>query len=238
MPHLKTSAARTLALGVALIAAPVALTSAAMAKSPTPSTVNQDFAHLSIDGQKAFADIAAAQQALGSNQPDQATTLIKDAQTRLAKAANDHRLFVKAEHDLPVAPGQPQPTRSAGPNPTTWIPVDGQYIVTETLTPEKQQALTTANQHLHQGNPKQAAQDLQVSGIDVDFILGVAPLQQATADVYRASVFLQGNDAKDANEALTDAIGTVRFVSDNIVATAQPTTPSGKPGHHGHHHGS
>jgi|GEM_PF-5941100 len=209
---------KTALLALATLAAPLAAT----AKQPTPSTVDADFAKLSVDGQHAFVDIFNAQQALASNQPAQATPLLQDAQKHLKAAAQDHRVFVKAESDLPAAPNQPTPTHPTGTTPTTWIPMDGQYFVTESLTPEKQSALNTANQHLHQGNSKQAAQDLQVSGIDVDFILGVAPLQQTNADVYRASVFLNGHDSKDANEALTDALNSVRFIADDMTATPAP----------------
>lgn len=205
------------------------------APKSNPATVDRDFDKLSKDGQRAFADIYQAQQDLSANQITQALPLIQDAQIRLEKAAKDDHAFMKAEGELPPAPGAPPKSVTHVPSttPTSWIPVLGVYVVTDALAPEKQAALNSANKHLQQGQKQLAAQDLQLVGVDVDFIIGLAPMLQSTADVYRASVFLDGGDAKDANEALQDALDAVVFISQDTMATVAPTAPTkGKMAHH------
>ncbi|WP_051535815.1 YfdX family protein [Asaia platycodi] len=73
----------------------------ALAASPQ-RMADKDFTRLSKDGQKAFADIVQAQQALGSNQNGQAQSLINDAQAHLTKAATDNRAFMKRR--MPCSP--------------------------------------------------------------------------------------------------------------------------------------
>lgn len=175
---------------VLTVATVLALASSLPANAATKSnsaTVDRDFSRLSHDGQVAFADIAQAQTALAAGQTTQALPLIQDAESRLAHAATDHKAFVKAETELPSAAGAPQHGVRHTPSatPDTWIPVSGSYVVADDLAPDKQQAVQNANQHLTQGRKPLVVQDLKIVGIDVDYIIGLAPLQQASGDVPR-----------------------------------------------------
>ncbi|WP_336946369.1 YfdX family protein [Asaia sp. HN010] len=204
----------------------------ALAASPQ-RMADKDFAHLSKDGQKAFADIVQAQQALGSNQNVQAQSLINDAQARLTKAAKDTRAFMKAEDAMQPAPSHSAPKRTVISGVQVhWLPIGGEYAVTEALAPEKQTALAQANTHLKTGDTKLVNQDLQVVGTDVQYVVALAPLEMVSGDINRASVFMDGGDAKLAAEALQNALDSVLFVSDNVIVAAQPDTA---PAHKGMH---
>ncbi|WP_025841545.1 YfdX family protein [Asaia platycodi] len=189
----------------------------------SPRTAEEDFARLSQDGQKAFADIVQAQQALVANQPSQAQSLITDAQQRLAKATQDNRAFLKAQDSMQAVPSHGAPKRGviAGVQ-VHWLPVGGEYAVTEALAPEKQSALANANTHLQNGDTGKANQDLQIVGTDIQYVVGLAPLEMVMGDVNRASVFMAGGNAASAADALQSAVDSVLFVSDDVVVTAQP----------------
>jgi len=204
----------------------------ALAASPQ-RMADKDFARLSKDGQKAFADIVQAQQALGSNQNGQAQSLINDAQAHLTKAATDNRAFMKAQDAMQPAPSHAAPKRAVITGVQVhWLPIGGEYAVTEALAPEKQTALAQANTHLKTGDTKLVNQDLQVVGTDVQYVVALAPLEMVSGDINRASVFMDGGDAKLAAEALQNALDSALFVSDSVVVTAQPMT---SPAHKGTH---
>ncbi|AQU87279.1 hypothetical protein B0W47_07105 [Komagataeibacter nataicola] len=204
---------------------------AAHAAPSTGRAVNRDFAKLSADGSRAFDDIAMARTALANNDTAGAAKLLTDANNALAHAKTDNRVFMKAEAELTPpkkAPaGAPAPKAAPSTQPVAWLPVDGEYIVTEDLAPSstKGTAVASANTSLNKGKPAQAAQNLQVAAVDVDFVLAIAPLDASASDVYRASNLLAGAtpNTADADAALQDAQNSIRFVSEDMVGT-----PSGK----------
>ncbi|GAB6967016.1 hypothetical protein JCM25156A_10530 [Komagataeibacter kakiaceti JCM 25156] len=203
---------------------------AAHASPSAGRAVNRDFAKLSADGSRAFDDIALARTALANNDTAGARKLLADANNALTRAKTDDKVFMKAESELTAPRKAPAGARTPAPTATTpavaWLPVDGEYIVTEDLEPTsaKGTAVATANTSLNKGKPTQAAQNLQVAAVDVDFVLAIAPLDASASDVYRASNLLAGNDVKSADSALQDAQNTIRFVSEDMVGT-----PAGTP---------
>ncbi|RBM08642.1 YfdX family protein [Novacetimonas cocois] len=205
--------------------------------SATPSNtraVNRDFTKLSIDGSRAFDDIAMARTALANNDSAGAAKLLTDASHAFTRAKTDNRVFMKAESQLSqpkkTPAGAPAPSAAPSTQPVAWLPVDGEYIVTEDLEPtsSKGTAVAAANSSLNKGQTAQASQNLQVAAVDVDFVLAVAPLQASSDDVYRASNLLAGKDTKGADAALADAQNAVRFVSEDMVET--PDAPAGAKG--------
>ncbi|KAB8124432.1 hypothetical protein D3W54_09815 [Komagataeibacter medellinensis] len=219
-----------------LPAALLMLGTAAGAAHATPSAgraVNRDFAKLSVDGSRAFDDIAMARTALANNDTAGAVKLLTDANNALKRAKSDNKVFMKAEAQLTPpkkAPaGAPAPAAAASTKPVAWLPVDGEYIVTEDLEPSstKATAVTSANTSLNKGQPAQAAQNLQVAAVDVDFVLAIAPLDTSASDVYRATNLLAGKDTKGADNALQEAQNSIRFVSEDMVGTPDGQKPAG-----------
>lgn len=185
------------------------------------------FHHLSADGQRAFQDIISARDILQSGgKPEAAIPALYDAQKRLAAAEKADKKFQAAESDLHPAPQHPV---AANHQPVTgqtdWLPVGGEFIVNETLAPEKKTAVATANAQLKSGNTDQAAQTMQVVGEDADFILALAPITLVQGAVYRATVFTEGHHPQDAVDALNQALDSVVFVSEDTVEE-RPPAPS------------
>ncbi|MFT8932947.1 MAG: YfdX family protein [Acetobacter syzygii] len=187
--------------------------------------------HLSVDGQKAMQDVLIARDLLAQGKTDAAIPPIYDAQKRFVAAQKDNRRFYAAENQLQPAPQHPvsathKPTTGA----VTWIPVGGEFILTETLAPDKKAAAQQANQALKAGQNTQAQQNLQVVGEDADFIIALAPLEQTKSTLYRARVLTEGRQAAQAKEALDQLLDGIVFVSDDFVDqnTAAQTSGKGK----------
>lgn len=215
------SALLTLAGAPAFAAAPQADSPAMMARDRAHA--DRDFSRLSKDGQKAFANILLAQQALANNQNGQAQSLIDEAEARLDRAAKDSKAFVRAEDAMQPVPSHGAPKRLAtGGVPMHWLPVGGEYAVTDALAPAQQTALANANQHFRSGDTKLVNQDLQVVGTSVQYVIALAPLEMISGDVHRASVFMDGGDAKSAADALQNAVDSILFVSGDVVSVTQP----------------
>ncbi|KDU96846.1 hypothetical protein GLUCORHAEAF1_17935, partial [Komagataeibacter rhaeticus AF1] len=98
-----------------------------------------------------------------------------------------------------------------------------------TLEPSstKATAVSAANTSLNKNQPAQAAQNLQVAAVDVDFVLAIAPLDASASDVYRATNLLAGKDTKGADNALQEAQNSIRFVSEDMVGTPDGQQPQG-----------
>lgn len=217
------SALLTLAGAPAFAATQQADNSAMMAKDRAHA--DRDFGRLSKDGQKAFSNILLAQQALANNQNGQAQSLIDEAEARLDKAAKDNKAFVRAEDAMQPVPSHGAPKRLAASGaPLHWLPVGGEYAVTDALAPAQQTALANANQHMKTGDTKLVNQDLQVVGTQVQYVVALAPLEMISGDVHRASVFMDGGDAKAAAEALQNAVDSILFVSGDVISVTQPAT--------------
>ncbi|GBR70424.1 YfdX family protein [Gluconobacter kanchanaburiensis] len=186
------------------------------------------FHHLSADGQRAFQDILKARDILQTTgKTEAAIPALYDAQKRLTAAVKADRTFQAAENDLHPAPQHPL---SANHQPVTgqtdWLPVGGEFIVSETLAPEKKTAIASANAQLKSGNTDQAAETMKVVGEDADFILALAPITPVQGALYRATVFTEGHHPNDAVEALNQALDSVIFVSENTLASQQPAAPA------------
>ncbi|KXV70714.1 YfdX family protein [Acetobacter cerevisiae] len=181
------------------------------------------FHHLSADGQRAMADIVQARETLAAGNTDAAIPALYDAQKRLTAASKAENKFDAAESQLQPAPQHPvSPSHMPVTTPTTWLPVGGEFIATETLAPEKKAAVATANGQLKAGQPDQAAQTMQVVGEDADFIVALTPLAQTQGALNRATVFTEGKQAPEAVAALDQILNGLVFVSEDFAETAMP----------------
>lgn len=187
------------------------------------------FRQLSADGERAMADIAKARETLASGKTDAAIPALYDAKKRLTAADKAGKKFDAAESQLQPAPQHPaSPAHTPVTTPTTWIPVGGEFIASETLAPEKKAAIATANGQLKTGQPDQAAQTMEVVGEDADFIVALAPLAQTQGALNRATVFAEGKHAPEAVAALDEILNGLVFVSEGFIATAIPDHGHGK----------
>ncbi|MBS0989416.1 YfdX family protein [Acetobacter okinawensis] len=185
--------------------------------------------HLSVDGQKAMQDVLVARDLLAQGKTDAAIPPIYDAQKRFVAAQKDNRRFYAAEDQLQLSPKHPvSATHKPATGAITWIPVGGEFILTETLAPDKKAAAQQANKALKAGQNTQAQQDLQVVGEDADFIIALAPLEQTKSTLYRARVLTEGRQAAQAKEALDQLLDSIVFVSDDFVDQSTNASAAGK----------
>ncbi|MCE2563489.1 YfdX family protein [Komagataeibacter sp. FNDCF1] len=218
----------SLAVVTGLAAAPFGAQAASLHTDWEKYKATRAFNRLSADGQRAMVDILNAKQVLDAGQTEQAIPALYDATKRLTAAGKANAKFMAAENALHPAPQHPAPsTHTPGTTPTTWIPVGGEIVGSETLAPEKKTAIATANSQLQAGKTQQAAQTLQVVGEDADFILALAPLDQTQGAINRASVFTEARNPKEASAALQQALDGLVFVSEDFAETSIPA-PGGK----------
>ena len=216
------------AVAVSLGAAGVAAAADQMGDKTTAS--DKDLGKLSIDGAAAYQDIGLARLAIYDGKTDAATKLVNDAVSSLSRAKSDDAVFTKAEADLtPPKTGtaQGQKTPNASKTPIAWVPVDGEFLLDETLTPTvaKAGAVDEANKHLRNGEPDKAKEVLKVASADADYVMTVAPLAQTEQDVQQASQMLAAHKYYAASQQLRDAQMAVRYdvvvLQDNPHAAAE-----------------
>ncbi len=183
---------------------------------------DKDLSKLSIDGAGAYQDISLARLAIYDGKPDMATKLVSEAATSLSHAKSDDAVFMKAESDLtpPKTDKADAKTMIASKNAVAWVPVDGQFMIDETLTPTKANAVDQANKHLRNGEPDKAKEALKVASVDADYVVTLAPLVQTMQDVQKASQMLSTHDYYGASQQLREAQMGVRY--DTVVLQDDP----------------
>lgn len=194
--------------------------------------VDQDVGRLSADGAQALRDIQATRIAIFNAEPDQAKTLIGQAQAAMRKAAKDDAVFTKAASQLEAlnAPAGGQTDAKTGAEtPIAWVPVDSQlsFAAGFQVTPEKVAAVTDASKTLHTDRPA-ALEKLKPLGDDVQFVTAVVPLDQTTADVDKAADLIGQGKFYEANAALKDITDQVRVDVVDIYGQPVPAKPPEK----------
>ncbi len=236
-------------LATSCLAFSVSVAAAIAATAPAgdagTKAAGQDYARLSIDGAHAFQDIGLARLAIFDGKPAAAVKLVADAQQAMGRAKSADSVFMKAAAELKTASpasgaSSNTETSPAAASPSTakvaWVPIDGQLILDETLTPTpaNTKAIAEANDHLRNGEPDKAREALKVASVTADYILAVAPLKQSTADVAQASKLLASNDYYGASQALRQAQDGVRYDTDIVHdAGGAPSNAPGKPASNG-----
>lgn len=212
---------------IALLSSPVLATATAPSSLQTKweeHKADRALNHLSESGQSAMVDILQAKHILDSNQSSAALPFLRSASKRLTAAGNARQKFIAAEQDL--HPAQQHPL-SASHTPiaekTAWIPVGGEFIVGEELAPEKKTAVATANSQLKSGKRQEVVETMKVVGEDTDFIVALAPLDQAQKTINQAIALAKINKAQEASQAIDRLMDALVFVSDDDVETAIPT---------------
>ncbi|MBS0959326.1 hypothetical protein HK11_08185 [Acetobacter sp. DmW_043] len=185
---------------------------------------------LSGEGQKTLTDVFQIQALLNQGKTSEALPLLADAQKNLQAAGLSEKKFLADEKQLTAASGHvAAPAHKSTTGTVTWIPVGGQFVVDDTLVPEKQQAVKSANDKLKAGQTDQAAQVFQVVGQDSDLMIALAPLNDTLASLHRAEVFAEAKQSKEALDAISDILNGIIFISDNVFITAAPPPGAAAP---------
>lgn len=209
--------------------------SATVQAAESPGTVASDMGKVSGKGNEAFQDIEFARLAIFNGHGPQAGKLVHAAQKSLQAAQADNTAFTKAEKDLklpPSASGAPraQSDVARASKALVWLPVGADVTITDNFaqSPEKSKAVASANEHIKQGQRDQALSALKVANINVAYTMELVPLKLVIADVDDAARLISQHKYYEANDALRQAIASVRYDWVDLDAIPQPAQ-SGRP---------
>jgi len=179
--------------------------------------VEKELGRLSTDGATAFRDLRLARIAIFNAEPASAKFLIEKTQASLKAATTDDTAYLKADAELnnshATESSHTKPVSMRNGRPVAWLPIDGQLTLGEDLlsTFEKQTAVQKANQLLHAGDRKSATIALKVAGIDIDFTMAVAPLDETIFSVDQAATLINDKKYYEANALLKQIEDSIRF---------------------------
>ncbi|VXC66671.1 YfdX protein [Burkholderia sp. 8Y] len=183
-----------------------------------PQTVASDMGKVSGKGNEAFQQIELARLAIFNGHGAEAAKLVNAAQESLRAAQADNTAFTKAEKDLKLPPaasgGQhEQPGVAAASQDLVWLPIGADVTITDNLaqSPKKAKAVASANAHIKQGERDQALNALKVANINVAYTMELVPLKLVMADVDDAARLLGQHKYYEANDALKQAVASVRY---------------------------
>lgn len=205
----------------------------------SPQTVASDMGKVSGKGNEAFQQIELARLAIFDGNGSKAAKLVKAAQKSLQEAQADNTAFSKAEKDLklpPTASGAPhvQADIARASQELMWLPVGADVTITDNLaqSSEKSKAVASANEHIKQGQRDQALNALKVANINVAYTMELVPLKLVIADVNDAARLIAHHQYYQANDALRQALASVRYDWVDLDAIPQPAQMASKPAEH------
>ncbi len=209
-------------LGLVLTGLPVmaAATAGDAATTSTQANFTDQRLKVSNDGFKAERALGTARVAIFEGNPDQAKTLVTDAQNDLKTVAT------LAPKDFPNG----APTADGkGIGNADMIPIDGQMVVADNmvLTPDKAAKVNEANEHLKAGDTDKAMETLKQGAIDVSFTRVLMPIKETDVHVDAAAGLLGQGKYYEANLALKaaqDLLHTDTVVFGDTAAQAAKAT--------------
>lgn len=193
---------------------------------------DRDFGKLSADGVSALRDVRLVRLDIFDGRIDSAKTDLAKAIASLSKAQSDETVFTKAESELKPPSNMPtKPQTASSSSPVQWVPVDGAMTLGEddVATPEKTASVAKANGKLAQGDKKGAMDDLKLAGVDVVFIVELAPLKATVSGVQHASDLLNAGKYYEANQSLKSVEDGLRFDNEVLIATPQKASAAQPP---------
>lgn len=172
----------------------------------------------SNDGKAFVEDVRSARVAIFDGDPKTAKDLLIAAKTSLQAAKKDAPSFnVKTTTSVR---GKTVDVEQAT-TPATMVPFDGQMVIDDdyVLTPEKQAHINKANEHLKKGEAKEAAEELRLAQIDVNFNRMWIPI--AASERHLDDAIKLANDDKyyEANLALKAIVDGITMDSVSLASS-------------------
>lgn len=195
----------------------------------TPSAEDaqaREMMRFSHHGHDAIVDIGAARIGLFDGHPKAAIQLMNSAQTAIDAAQRESSDF--------KMPQNPRGTHTAGGKKmndsqisggATMVPVDGRMSFGEeyVATPEKQSHIDKANQHLKNGETRQAIEELKLAGVDVSFTLVLMPIDTSRQELQQALSLAKQGKYYEANLQL-------KKIEDSLIITQESLISAPKNG--------
>lgn len=231
------------ALAIAAVAYPAAAQTggassggATVATTPAPATApaaqpdkkqNQTaMMKLSQDGFTAMRAIRAARLAIFDGDPKIAQNMVAQAQKSLQAASKDASA-------LPPSAANGSGTNGSAGNGSSnvkYVPIDGQIVLADSFvdTSAKKAHIDKANQHIANGQSKQAMDELKLAEVDASFTSLLMPLQTTTKHVDAAKKLMDQQKFYEANLALKAAEDGL--IVDTVALGGVPAPKSGSGG--------
>ncbi|MEX6505561.1 YfdX family protein [Jiella sp. M17.18] len=184
----------------------------------------RDYTRLSRSGFNAFHDIRLARLAIFDGQAKRAEHFVSSAEASWQKAENDRTSFMKAVSDIHAPQNQgnqnnasadmkgqngTQSAKNGADNskPIKWVPIDAEVNLAKgyLVTPQNSKAVAKANQSMRNGDRKGAMDSLKLAGIDVNYTMALAPVNQTETQLQAAAKDLNANKYYEANLDLKKA---------------------------------
>ncbi len=181
------------------------------------STGERPFIRLSEDGSKAAREISLARVAIFDGQSQEAIKLIDQAKTTLISAAKDaDKLVIKKFDKSDLDP---------------MVPIDARLKMADDfiLTPEKRSEIDKVNEHLKNGETKEALSILKPADIQLTLTTLFMPLETTSKAVDQAAKLLAESKYYEANLELKKAEDSWVIDSQNFVDYLAGLPGSNKP---------
>lgn len=178
----------------------------------------------SRNGHTAIDDIQLARIAIFEGHPKTSIQLMDHAQTAIAaaqKEAPDFKLPQNTKNTHTA--GGSKVNGNAMNQGATMVPVDGHMTLGEdyVATPEKQSHLDKANQHLKNGETKQAIDELKLAGVDVNFTLVLMPIETSKHELQQAVTDANAGKYYEANLDLKKIEDSLVITEESLVGAPQ-----------------
>ncbi len=199
----------------------------------TPSaedTQTRDMMKFSHNGHDAIDDIGAARLGLFDGHPKAAIQLMNKAQTAIDAAQREASDFKLPANTTGTHTANGKKINNSEMNQgATMVPVDGRMSLGEdyVATPEKQSHIDKANQHLKNGETKQAMDELKLAGVDVNFTLVLMPIDSAKQELQQALSLANQGKYYEANLQLKKIEDSLIITQESLINTPKDGSKNG-----------
>ena len=205
--------------------------------SNTPEDAQtRDMMKFSHNGHEAIDAIQLARVAIFDGHPKTAVQLMDKAQTSIDAALREAPDFKMPANTTGThtASGSKVNSNQMNGLGATMVPVDARMSLGEdyVATPEKQSHLDKANQHLKNGETKQAVDELRLAGVDVNFTLVLMPIDTSRQDLQQAIRLANSGKYYESNLELKKIEDSLILTRESLINAPKSTSKSNETTHH------
>ena len=205
----------------------------------TPSaedTQTREMMKFSHNGHDAIDDIGAARIGMFDGHPKAAIQLMDKAQTAIDAAQREAPDFKMPQNTKGTHTAGGPKTNTQMNQGATMVPVDGRMSLGENYvaTPEKQSHIDKANQHLKNGETKQAIDELKLAGVDVNFTLVLMPIDSSRQELQQALAFAKQGKYYEANLQLKKIEDSLILTQESLISAPKNGATAGHTANHSH----
>jgi hypothetical protein len=189
--------------------------SAAPAAASTNPDI-QDITKFSQDGNDAIREINSARLAIFNGDPKLASDMITKAQSSVAKAEKEAPTFTVK---ITTSVAGKKLGAESQTDKAEMVPVDGELVFADDFvpTPEKQEHVRKANEHLKNGKTKDALEELRLGEIELSYNRVWMPLASASRRIAKAEKFMEEQKYYEASLALKAIVDSLSRDSVSVI---------------------